>query len=102
MTAKKMQFNYKVLKAFDFIHLQSGNWGSLDCVVIRNSRGKLEFLATKPYEESDIVNYSYFTMEEDYEKLEGFHFKEVEDIFLLLGKTDPRIINMKYKILDNE
>jgi hypothetical protein len=102
MTAKKMKFNYKALKAFDFIHLRSKNWGAIDCVVIKNSRKKITFLATEPYEDSDVMDFRYFTMIDKYEDLEGFFFKEVEDIFMLLGKTDDRILSMQYRILDNE
>lgn len=100
--AKKMRFDYKKLEKSDFVHLNSESWGSVDCVIIKNSGEKVVFLMTEPYENSFESDYEYFSVEVPYQDLNGYCFKDQEDLFLLLGKTDPRIIDMKYKVLDNE
>jgi len=97
-----MRFDYKALREFDFVHLVSGSWGSVDCIVIRNKRGSLEFLMTEPYEKSFDYNFEFFTVEDSYKDLNGYYHKELDDIFLLLGKTDPRLISMQYRMIDNE
>ena len=94
----RMRTDFSTLKKFDFISLDSKTWGSLDCIITSNKDDRLIFLATGPYENSDNRDFSYLSFMDDYNNLNGFYYKSIEDIFMLIGMNDKRIIEMICRI----
>lgn len=97
-----MLYDCKKLQPFEFVKLNSKQWGSMKCIIIKNRKEMIEYLPIEPYIKADNRNYEHFTFADHYHDIEGFSFLGEEELFYLLGMTDERIISAMYKAFDNE
>jgi len=89
-------YDIKNLEEYDFVTFYT-KYGHIDCVFLGFNKNRVKMLMTEPYENSPDPEYSFVTFEFEKDGVYGYMKKKFEDLFMLLGKEDPRILKMQEK-----